>query len=248
MTNKQKMRKRRRALLCVFAAFAFSFNPLGKIAYATPKQDTSVVNYVKTQEETSNSIQNQPISSYWYPEDLLKWSANNDKDAKFNKSTVPLAKRVEKDKLDTINDTQNKDVKVVAISIMNANTSGNPSQGSNKFSANTFSYWQYIDKLVYWGGSAGEGLIVPPSPDVTDSAHRNGVPVLGTVFFPMTAHGGKMEWLNKFLEKDANGNFPIVDKLIEVAENYGFDGWFINQETEGTEQEPLTPEHAKLMQ
>ena len=34
MTNKQKMRKRRRALLCVFAAFAFSFNPLGKIAYA----------------------------------------------------------------------------------------------------------------------------------------------------------------------------------------------------------------------
>lgn len=248
MTNKQKMRKRRRALLCVFAAFAFSFNPLGKIAYATPKQDTSVVNYVKTQEETSNSIQNQPISSYWYPEDLLKWSANNDKDAKFNKSTVPLAKRVEKDKLDTINDTQNKDVKVVAISIMNANTSGNPSQGSNKFSANTFSYWQYIDKLVYWGGSAGEGLIVPPSPDVTDSAHRNGVPVLGTVFFPMTAHGGKMEWLNKFLEKDSNGNFPIVDKLIEVAENYGFDGWFINQETEGTEQEPLTPEHAKLMQ
>ena len=160
MTNKQKMRKRRRALLCVFAAFAFSFNPLGKIAYATPKQDTSVVNYVKTQEETSNSIQNQPISSYWYPEDLLKWSANNDKDAKFNKSTVPLAKRVEKDKLDNINDTQNKDVKVVAISIMNANTSGNPSQGSNKFSANTFSYWQYIDKLVYWGGSAGEGLIV----------------------------------------------------------------------------------------
>lgn len=49
MTNKQKIRKRRRALLCVFAAFAFSFNPLGKIAYATSKQDTSVVNYVKTQ-------------------------------------------------------------------------------------------------------------------------------------------------------------------------------------------------------
>lgn len=248
MANKQKMRKRRRALLCVFAAFAFSFNALGKVTYATPKQDKGIVNYVQTQEETSNSIQNQPISSYWYPEDLLKWSASTDKDANFNKSTVPLAKRVEKEKLDTINDTQNKDVKVVAISIMNSNTSGNPSQGSNKFSANTFSYWQYIDKLVYWGGSAGEGLIVPPSPDVTDSAHRNGVPVLGTVFFPMTAHGGKMEWLDQFLQKDANGNFPIVDKLIEVAETYGFDGWFINQETEGTEQEPLTPEHAQLMQ
>ncbi|ELC8443277.1 discoidin domain-containing protein [Clostridium perfringens] len=248
MANKQKMRKRRRALLCVFAAFAFSFNALGKVTYATPKYDTKVVNYVQNQEETSNSIQNQPISSYWYPEDLLKWSASTDKDVNFNKSTVPLAKRVEKEKLDTINETQNKDVKVVAISIMNANTSGNPSQGSNKFSANTFSYWQYIDKLVYWGGSAGEGLIVPPSPDVTDSAHRNGVPVLGTVFFPMTAHGGKMEWLDQFLQKDSNGNFPIVDKLIEVANTYGFDGWFINQETEGTAEEPLTPEHAQLMQ
>ena len=115
MTNKQKMRKRRRALLCVFAAFAFSFNALGKITYATPKSNTNIVNYAQTQEETSNSIQNQPISSYWYPEDLLKWSASTDKDAKFNKSTVPLAKRVEKDKLDTINATQNKDVKVVAI-------------------------------------------------------------------------------------------------------------------------------------
>ncbi|MDZ4991945.1 PKD domain-containing protein [Clostridium perfringens] len=248
MANKQKMRKRRRALLCVFAAFAFSFNALGKVTYATPKHDTNVVNYVQNQKETSNSIQNQPISSYWYPEDLLKWSASTDNDVNFNKSKVPLAKRVEKEKLDTINETQNKDVKVVAISIMNANTSGNPSQGSNKFSANTFSYWQYIDKLVYWGGSAGEGLIVPPSPDVTDSAHRNGVPVLGTVFFPMTAHGGKMEWLDQFLQKDANGNFPIVDKLIEVANTYGFDGWFINQETEGTKEEPLTPEHAKLMQ
>lgn len=248
MKNKQKIRKRRRALLCVFAAFAFSFNALGKITYATPKQDLSAIEQEQSEERASKSIQNQPISSYWYPEDLLKWDIKNDKDANFNKSTVPLAKRVEKDKLDTINDTQNKDVKVVAISIMNANTSGNPSQGSNKFSSNTFSYWQYIDKLVYWGGSAGEGLIVPPSPDVTDSAHRNGVPVLGTVFFPMVEHGGKMEWLDKFLEKDSDGNFPIVNKLIEVAENYGFDGWFINQETEGTESEPLTSEHASLMQ
>ncbi len=131
---------------------------------------------------------------------------------------------------------------------MNSSTSGNPSQGSNKFSSNVFSYWQYIDKMVYWGGSSGEGLIVPPSADVTNAAHKNGVPVLGTIFFPMTAHGGKLEWLDEFLTKDENGNFPIVDKLIEVATTYGFDGWFINQETEGTDEEPLTSEHAKLMQ
>lgn len=98
------------------------------------------------------------------------------------------------------------------------------------------------------GGSSGEGLTVPPSPDVTDSAHKNGVPVLGTVFFPTTEHGGKIEWLDEFLQKDEQGNFPMVDKLIEVANTYNFDGWFINQETEGTKENPLKANHAVLMQ
>ena len=70
---------------------------------------------------------------------------------------------------------------------MNASTSGNAPHGLNTANANVFSYWQYIDKLVYWGGSSGEGLIVAPSADVIDAAHRNGVPVLGTVFFPQAA-------------------------------------------------------------
>lgn len=192
-------------------------------------------------------MENQPISSFWFPKELMEWDAKEDSDLSFNISTVPLAKRVDKDKLNSVNKTQNKDTKVLALSIMNASTSGNPSHGTNKFDSNTFTYWQYIDALVYWGGSSGEGLIVPPSPDVTNGAHRNGVPVLGTIFFPMTAHGGKTDWLNDFLTKDASGNFPIADKLIEVANTYGFDGWFINQETEGTKEMPLTKEHADLM-
>ncbi len=72
------------------------------------------------------------------------------------------------------------------------------------------SFLLHIDQLVYWG-SSGEGIIVPPSPDVTDAA-LNGVPVLGTIFFPQTAHGGKLEWLDTFLAKDEDGNFPIVEK------------------------------------
>ena len=158
---------------------------------------------------------------------------------------------MDRDLLTPANATQNKDMNVVAISIMNASTSGNAPHGLNTANANVFSYWQYIDKLVYWGGSSGEGLIVAPSADVIDAAHRNGVPVLGTVFFPQAGHGGKIEWLNDFLQKDAAGNFPIVDKLIEAAEYFGFDGWFINQETEGGESDPnglLTAEHAALMQ
>lgn len=41
-----------------------------------------------------------------------------------------------------------------------------------------------------------------------------------------------MEWLDTFLSQEKDGSFPLADKLIEVAKIYGFDGWFINQETE----------------
>lgn len=202
-------------------------------------------NYTLTEEANEEiELPNSPISSYWFPADLLAWNAEEDPDFAYNVSTVPLQERIQKDKLSTVNTTQNKDTKVMAISIMNSSTSGNAPHGKSKFSANTFSYWQYVDNLVYWGGSAGEGLIVPPSPDVTDAAHKNGVRVLGTIFFPMLEHGGKIEWLNDFLQKDASGNFPMADKLIEVAVKYGFDGWFINQET----QDSLTKDHAVLMQ
>lgn len=215
---------------------------------ATTGNSGTSFNYQITEESNPEvKIENQPISSFWFPEELMKWNSQEDKDLEFNKSTVPLAKRVEKDKLTPINKTQNKDTRVVALSIMNANTSGNASNGGNRVESNTFSYWQYIDTLVYWAGSSGEGLIVPPSPDVTNSAHRNGVPVLGTIFFPMTAHGGKTEWLDQFLTKDAAGTFPLADKLVEVANVYGFDGWFINQETEGSKELPLTQKHADLM-
>lgn len=196
-----------------------------------------------TNPEVKVSMDNQPESSYWFPDELLKWTFDQDADAKYNVSVEPLATRVEKSHLLKSNTTQNEKMKVVALSIMNNSTSGNAPRGSNQFDANVFSNWQYIDQLVYWGGSAGEGIIVPPSPDVTDAAHKNGVPVLGTIFFPQGAHGGKIEWLNTFLEKDAQGHFPIVDKMIEVAQRYGFDGWFINQETETN----LTKKHADLM-
>lgn len=107
--------------------------------------------YKITEEGINFKMQNTPISSYWLPEDLLGWNVSEDKDAPYNVSTIELQKRVDKEKLQTVNETQNKDTKVVALSIMNANTSGNPTQGSNTFNSNTFSYWQYIDTLVYWG-------------------------------------------------------------------------------------------------
>ena len=201
-----------------------------------------------TEENTyTKPLPNVPEVPYWFPADLLAWTPNENGTDVYNVSSIPLAERVADEKLNTVNATQNKDVKVLAISILNSSTSGNAPHSLNSPYANAFTFWQYVDTMVYWGGSSGEGLIVTPSADVIDAAHKNGVPILGTVFFPQAAHGGKLEWLEDFLAKDADGNFPIIPKLIEVCEYFGFDGWFINQETEGTEENPLTAEHAVLM-
>ena len=212
--------------------------------------ETATAKYSVTEENGNKelSMTRQPEASYWFPAQLLEWNADDDEDLIFNVSTVPLAKRADIDSLETVNATQNKDTKILSISIMNASTSGNSPHGLNKAEANAFSYWQYVDTLVYWGGSSGEGLIVAPSPDVVDAGHKNGVKVIGTVFMPQVEHGGKMEWLYDLLQKKEDGSFPVADKLIEVANTYGFDGWFMNQETQGTEEEPLTKEHASLMQ
>ncbi|WP_195945481.1 endo-beta-N-acetylglucosaminidase [Paraclostridium bifermentans] len=193
----------------------------------------------KIQEETG-----QPFSSYWYPKELLAWSPDNDKDAKFNIGTVPLQART---KGDVVNNSQDDEAKVISLAIANKTTSSTPSQGKADFEGYNFSYWQYIDTLVAWGGSAGEGLIVPPSADIIDSAHTNGVPVLGTVFFPPEDYGGKFEWMHEFLVKDKDGNFPMAHKLVEVAQYYNFDGWFINQETGNRGSDYINPELADLM-
>ena len=214
------------------------------------QENAQAAQYSVTEENDNKELtmNRQPESSYWFPAGLLEWKAEEDEDLRFNVSSVPLAKRADLVELETVNSTQNKDTKVMAVSIMNGSTSGNSPHGLNKMNANTFSYWQYVDLLVYWGGSSGEGLIVAPSADVVDAGHRNGVKVIGTIFMPQAAHGGKMQWLEDLLTRKEDGSYPVADKLIEVADVYGFDGWFMNQETEGTDEEPLTADHAARMQ
>lgn len=179
-----------------------------------------------------SGLPGQPYASYWFPSTILDWDPATDPDAPFNRASVPLGTRFVSPYFNVNPHAHPGEARVQAL-VAFAPTSFNPSQGSATMDYYALNYWQYIDALVFWGGSAGEGLILAPNPTVIDAAHRNGVPVLGNVYLPPTAFGGQIQWVRDFVQHDGNGVFPVADKMIEAAEYYGFDGWFINQETAG---------------
>ncbi|GAA2227021.1 endo-beta-N-acetylglucosaminidase [Streptomyces nogalater] len=185
-----------------------------------------------------------PYAAYWYPDSLpagspgpgvtwrsLKsWRAADDPDLAFNAATVPLAPRFTPT---PANPTARTGQARVQALVSFGPTSANPAQGSATADYYALTHWAYIDELVFWGGSAGEGLILAPNAPVVDAAHRHGVPVLGNVFLPPAAYGGQLQWTRDLVQKDATGHHPLAAQLVAVAAAYGFDGWFLNAETGG---------------
>ncbi|MEV5145371.1 endo-beta-N-acetylglucosaminidase [Streptomyces sp. NPDC052727] len=185
-----------------------------------------------------------PYASYWYPDSLpagspgpgitwrsLKsWRAADDPDLAFNAASVPLAARFTPAPANTT--ARSGQARVQAL-VSFGPTAANPSQGSATADYYALTHWAYIDELVFWGGSAGEGLILAPNAPIVDAAHRHGVPVLGNIFLPPVAYGGQLQWTRDLVQKDAGGHYPLAAQLVAVAAAYGFDGWFVNAETSG---------------
>ena len=158
-------------------------------------------------------------------DDILDWQPDARPDDAINKASVPLAKR---EKGEIINPLASKDAKVQAVSLMNSKNSNHASVGGDDFKTYAFDYWQYVDSMVFWDGPV-------PSPDVIDAAHRNGVPIYGTLFFNWSDSQEDQDKILDFIKEDSAGSktFPIARKIVDIAKYYGFDGYFINQETSG---------------
>lgn len=186
----------------------------------------------------------QPYATYWYPDSLpsgspgtgitwrsLKtWRAADDADLPFNTASVPLAARFTPT---PVNTTARAGQARIQSLVSFGPTSSNPSQGSATSDYYAFGHWAYVDELVFWGGSSGEGLILAPNAPIVDAAHRHGVPVLGNIFLPPVAYGGQLRWTRDLVQKDAAGRYPLAARLVAVAAAHGFDGWFVNAETGG---------------
>ncbi|MGO4936314.1 endo-beta-N-acetylglucosaminidase [Fundicoccus sp. Sow4_H7] len=100
--------------------------------------------------------------------------------------------------------------------------------GSSIFKLYNFNYWQYIDQYIHWDS------LIPPS-DLIEAAHTNGVLIYGTLFFNWSNSFRDqlrlLEWLTE--DSEDSGTFFYARQLVDIAIHYGFDGYFINQETTG---------------
>jgi mannosyl-glycoprotein endo-beta-N-acetylglucosaminidase len=177
-------------------------------------------------------VTGDPVAPQWKPAAILNWSSATDPDAPFNRSLVPLAERFIHPTLNPNAHARTNEGRVMPLVAFNR-LPASSAQGSRSVNYYSPNYWQYMHTFCFWGGSdRDQGVILCPNAHVIDAAHRNGVPVLGKIFFGPGVYGGQIQYVNDFLQKSGT-NYPVADKLIEASQYFGFDGWFINQETEG---------------
>lgn len=168
-----------------------------------------------------------PIGPSFNVDTLLEWTPESDPDAVYSRASIPLADRVGGF---VVNPKVNPEAKLMLCSLANSDHDHTSAQGTESFLSYAFNYWQYATSFVYWSGSE-EGLVCCPTGEFTDAAHTNGVPVVATLGFPWGRGDGYVEQVRQFVQKAPDGSFPVADKLIEVMDYYGFDGYFFNQES-----------------
>ena len=174
-----------------------------------------------------------PIGASFNIATLLEWTPESDPDAAYSRASIPLAERAEEDI--QVNYLANPEAKLMLCAMPNSDHDEASAQGTDAFFTYAFNYWQYADSFIYWTGS-DEGLVCCPTGEYIDAAHTNGVPSVATLGFPWGSGYGYVEQVDRFCQRAEDGSFPVADKLIEVMDYYGFDGYFFNQESYGCSQ------------
>lgn len=101
------MRKKQIVALMTAMALGAGSSTFGMPHYVLGQTPKNSVVYTITDENKKEtlSMSNQPISSCWFPEDLLQWDPKTDNDLQYNISRIPLAKRAGKEVMKPVNNT-----------------------------------------------------------------------------------------------------------------------------------------------
>ncbi|OIV37490.1 hypothetical protein BIV57_11015 [Mangrovactinospora gilvigrisea] len=159
---------------------------------------------------------------------LLAYDPATDPNARYMRSRVPLARRIDGARATQANPKLDPRPRITSLNhYYNQPLAGAPSLVDTRYGYDQHPYItrfaQYQDILGGWMGA--QNL---PNPGYVDAAHRNGTIALGIVFQPyISATPGAVP---DFLARDAAGNYLIGDKLVDLAGYFGFDGYFLNIE------------------
>ena len=197
--------------------------------------------------------ENQPYQHGYRVEDITNWSPETDPYADLLRAEVPLQDRNAALAATQANPDLLPEAQYLTLTGDYGNAFFNSYSYTNEFSTHVFNFWQYVDYYASWHGqpSVGTpeelndiedernatdgnawtrryfefGLVNLPNPAYTNAAHKNGVLSLGCMFQPRAYQN-----FEEMLYTDENGRYPVADKLTEIAEYYGFDGYFFNME------------------
>jgi len=177
--------------------------------------------------------------------DLEFWGEDTEEGADLLTAKVPIQQRNDAFSATQANPDLNYDAEIFNMQGDYGNSFFEATPYNNEFSQYLFNYWQYTDYYASWHGVTTKGapmsqydpdgawqqryfefgLINMPNPAYTNAAHKNGAKSIGCIFLPRAGQTHA-----SMIAKDENGEFPIAKKLIQFANYYGFDGYFINQE------------------
>lgn len=196
---------------------------------------------------------NQPSVHGYTSGQILDWNPERDPWAEMLRSRVPLQERIEPLAATQANPQLSSATKYMNVSGDYGNAFIENAPYTNKFAQYHFGFWQYVDYWSPWHGTATAytppdyyddlaqsdwtqkwfefGMLNIPNPTYTDAAHKNGVLSLGGVFFSNNDRG--QQTYKQMIVKDEQGHYPVAEKMVEIAEYFGFDGYFINQEEIG---------------
>ncbi len=210
---------------------------------------------VKADSWPNDTASAEPTFAGYRVKDIENWSPETDPYAEFLVADVPLQDRNAAFAATQAKPHLNSDAQVMNMTGDYGNSFFGSTMYTNEFSEDVMTFWQYTDYFSPWHGAATAytpqalydpatsdwrargfefGIVNIPNPAYTNAAHKNGVLSIACIYFDPAFRPGQT-CADMLTEKDGE-TFVVAQKLVEMAEYYGFDGYFLNQE-EGSYQE-----------
>ena len=191
----------------------------------------------------------EPTFAGYRVKDIENWSPDTDPYAEFLVADVPLLQRNEPFKATQAKPYLNSDAQVMNMTGDYGNSFFGSTMYTNEFSEDVMTFWQYTDYFSPWHGAATAytpqalydpvtsdwrsrgfefGIVNIPNPAYTNAAHKNGVMSIACIYFDPAFRPGQT--CADMLTNKEGDVYVVAKKLVEMAEYYGFDGYFLNQE------------------